>query len=69
MSEEVKCIKCFQPDMPFCRYYIFTGYDQALEIYHDPIDLTVKTMSSELAWELVDRFDIIMAGGNPDANI
>ena len=67
MSEEIKCISCFQPDMPFIAYYIFNG-NQTIKIYHDPTDLETSIITEEQANKEIDRFDLLMAGGNPDEN-
>ena len=62
-TEEIKCIKCYQPDMPFLIFYVFKGYDRVFKIYHDPyFGYETIEISEELAEKEIKDFQEKMLG-------
>lgn len=63
MSEELKAVALFQPDIPFEIIYVFAD-KRAFEIYHDPYELDIKIVSIKHAEDAINNFDNLLTGGN-----
>ena len=61
MSEEIKCIRCSQPDIPFEIFYIYFGH-VCIKVRYDPFTLDVLLLSREKGEKEIKKFDAAMNG-------
>ena len=67
MSEEIKCVRCLQPDIPFITYYIFEDRS-CYVIRTDPFDIEVRKTSHTEGNKEIKQFDAAMHGANNGKN-
>lgn len=62
--KEIKCVRCFDPDYPRLRYYIFEDKifkgEQCYVIDVDPYDHFVRRISRENGEKEINKFNAIM---------
>lgn len=63
MSEELSCVRLYQPDMPFEEFIIYRNGNTAIQIYHDPTELTVSLITKQEADNRIAHFDLLINGG------
>ena len=62
MSKEVTAVKLYQPDIPFCIYYILDG-ETVIKVFYDPTELYVTKVSRKRAENHIREFDKAIYGG------
>ena len=62
-TTEIKCVRCYQPDVPFVWYFVFNEYAMAYQIRHDPYgELNVEYITIAEANERIEKFQKSMLG-------
>ena len=62
-TTEMKCVECYQPDVPFVWYFVFNEHAMAYQIRHDPYgELNVEYITIDEANKRIEKFQKSMLG-------